>query len=402
MYDYKAVDDEGELFRGSLSADDADLVADKVRKMGLKPVAIDKVRAPVLRQELQMPVTGGKKVDALAQFSRQFAVLQAAGLPMTRSLRVVGAQAADRRLSETVNQVTDDVINGEPLSDALGVHPQWFDEFYVSMVEAGEKAGSLDAVFDRVAESNERAARLRRKLRAALAYPAVISVMIVLAMVAMLVFLIPSLSSIYDQLDGALPLPTRVLIAVSDFVRALFPYLIVIGIGGAVATRRWKKTPAGQVSWDRLVIRVPVFGPLILKTSLARFSRGMEVLTSTGVPVVEAMGIAAGISGNKVVSGAVERAARETSTGTRLSVALSHQRVFSDMVTHMVAVGEESGSLPALLGQVADFYENEVDRTVEALSSMLEPVLIATMGIVVGGMLITVYLPMFRAVDLIR
>lgn len=324
------------------------------------------------------------------------------GTPLLRSLTILARQTKDANLSAAILAVRADIENGDPLSVAMSHQPQWFGEFVVSMVEAGERAGALSSVLDRLAMSTERVADLRRKVRSALAYPVAIGVMILLSVVAMLVFLVPTFTGIYDDLGGTLPLPTRMVTGVSDFLTGNLALIAVCAVLGWVAFRRSARTAAGRRRIDSWKLRVPVFGALASRSALARFSRSLAVLVSSEVPIGDALSVAATTAGNVVLVDAVEDVVRSVTGGTRISTAMSDQPVFSPLVVQMIAVGEETGSLEEMLDRVAELYDQEVSATVESLTSALEPLLLMVMGVVVGGILLAVYLPMFGAVDLIR
>jgi type IV pilus assembly protein PilC len=406
LYGYRAVDATGEIHRGVLPGDGPDSVAERVRRMGLRPVEVRRRHLQIAQKEFTLPGFGGKKADLLALFSRQFATMTDAGTPILRCLRVLEGQANARAkhkpFGAALGMVRADIENGDQLSVALARQPDWFSDFYVSMVEAGEAAGSLPTVLDRLADATEQSSRLRKRIKSALAYPTAVGVLIALTVVAMLTFLIPTFSSIFEDLDGELPLPTRIVMGVSDLFTS---YLPVIFIGGVVAVwwlRRWKRTPAGALAWDRFRLRLPVFGNLVRLAALARFSRSLAVLVDTGVPVMEGLSIAATTANNRVVSDAVNEVAHSVRNGGRLSEGMARHRIFTDVVVQMVAVGEETGALDQMLVKVADMYEVQVNSTVDSLTSLLEPLLIVAMGVVVGGMLLSVYLPMFRAISLVR
>ena len=270
------------------------------------------------------------------------------------------------------------------------------------MIRAGEVGGALDETLVRLADTLEAGVRLRSKVKSAMAYPVVVFSLIVLIVAGMLLFVVPIFKKLYEDLGGTLPLPTQMLINISG---AITHYWWIVGsllVGGIIAFRRWKRSDGGKVSWDRLKLKAPVFGTLVQKVAISRFARTLSVLSRTGVPILQALDIVSQTSGNALVSIAVADVQASVRRGESLAGPLHRHEVFPPMVTHMMAVGEETGALDAMLGKVADFYENEVEDTVSALTSLIEPILIIVMGVVVGGILISLYLPMFNIANLIK
>lgn len=423
-YTYRAVDASGAIERGQLVGDGQASVADRLKRMGLRPVAIERKRGQFAQREIRLPGFGGKKAGALAVFARQFSTMIDAGTPILKCLTVLAAQQDDTAFAKAIGTVGADVENGEQLSDALERQPQWFDGFFVSMIRAGESAGALPIVLDRLAIATEGVARLRKKIKSALSYPTAVAGLISLTVLAMLVFLIPTFSGIFKDLKGTLPLPTRVVIGTSNLLTGYFPVVALVVAAGIWWFRRWKATPSGRRRWDRIKLRVPVFGTLVSQTALARFSRSLAVLTSTNVPMVDALRIARDTASNEAIGEAVDAVAKAVNNGGRISDAMAAygdgrsargstarrglgrrrapRPIFTDMVVQMVAVGEDTGAIDEMLEKVSELYEQEVNVTVDGLTSLLEPLLIVVMGLTVGGMLLAVYLPMFRAVSLIK
>lgn len=399
---YRAADASGTIHTGVLAGEDPNSVAERVRRMGLRPVAVNRKRMSKLTEERSLPGLGGKKADALAIFSRQFSTMIGAGTPIMKCLGVLARQTKDPSFRRAIDMITADIENGDQLSEALARQPAWFTDFYVSMVRAGEQAGSLDEVLERLAVAAEAASRLRKKIRSAMAYPVAVGGLICLTVLAMLVFLIPTFKGIFKDLKGTLPLPTRVLIGVSDLILGNLPLLFVLLIVGVVWFRRWKRSESGKPRWDAIKLRTPVFGRLVRLSALARFSRSLAVLVHTGVPVVTALQVAKTTANSEVIAASVEAVAAQVANGGRISDAMERDGGFTDMVARMVEVGEETGALDQMLGKVADMYEAEVDATVDSLTSLLEPLLIVAMGLTVGAVLLAVYLPMFRVISLVK
>ncbi len=402
-FQYKVKDKTGKLVEGSLEAENAQLVVSKLRSMGYIPIEIQQQGARSLSRELKIPWLSDRvKLKEVAVFSRQFATMINSGLSLLRSLYILSDQTESRALANIVSQVRIDVERGSSLSAALAKHPKAFNRLYVAMVRAGEVGGALDSVLLRLADTIEKQVELRRKVKSAMTYPLVVAVLVLLIVSAMLLFVIPMFQNIYKELGGTLPAPTRVLISISKVMRS-FWYLIIGGeIGAVFAFRRWINSEEGRKRWDAIKLRTPVFGPLVRKTALARFSRTLSALVRSGVPILESLDIVADTSGNHVVSEAVWDTQQAVKRGDPLAKKLEDHHVFPPMVVQMMAVGEETGALDEMLDKIADFYDQEVEATVDALTSLIEPLLIVVMGVCVGGMIISLYLPMFNIIKLIK
>jgi type IV pilus assembly protein PilC len=295
-----------------------------------------------------------------------------------------------------------DVEQGVSLSEAMSKHPRTFNALFVSMVRAGEASGTLDSVLVRLADNIEREVSLRRQIKSAMTYPIVVMVMVFLILTAMLLFVVPTFKDLYAQLGGTLPLPTRLLIALSDAVKSFFIFFILGIVGLAFLFRRWKRSDKGRLTWDRLKLRVPIFGPLFHKTAMSRFARTLSVLNRSGVPILQALDIVEETVGNAVVAEAVKDLQAGVKEGESLATPLSRHAVFPAMVVQMMAVGEETGALDTMLEKVAIFYDEEVTAAVESLTSLIEPVMIAVVGGAVGAIVVSLYLPLFNIINLIQ
>jgi type IV pilus assembly protein PilC len=347
-------------------------------------------------------LTGRIKLKDVAVFSRQFATMINSGLSLLRSLYILAEQTENKVLADVVNQVRIDVEKGSSLSAALAKHPKAFSRLYVSMVKAGEIGGVLDSVLVRLADTIEKQVELRRKVKSAMTYPAVVAVLVFLIVTAMMLFIIPMFKGLYTELGGELPLPTKILIGISSTCKRFWYVIVVAEIGAVVGFRRWINSEEGRKRWDALKLRVPVFGGLVRKTALARFSRTLSALVRSGVPILESLDIVAETSGNHVVAVAVRDAQVGVKQGEGLASRLEQHEVFPPMVVQMMAVGEETGAVDEMLDKIADFYDQEVEATVAALTSLIEPLLIVVMGAAVGSMVIALYLPMFNIIKLIK
>ncbi len=403
-YAYKVREKSGRLVEGSLEADNEQLLVAKLRSMGYTPIDITAQKSETLSKDVKIPGLSRSKTKLkdVAVFSRQFATMINSGLSLLRALYILGDQTENKLLASVITQVRTDVETGSSLSVALGKHPKTFNRLYVSMVKAGEVGGSLDEVLLRLAETIEKQVELRRKVRSAMTYPVVVAVLVIGIVTAMLLFVIPMFKDLYTQLGGELPAPTQFLINVSTFVRNFWYVMFGVEIGAVVGFRRWINTDSGREKWDAIKLRAPVFGPLVRKTALARFSRTLAALVRSGVPILESLDIVADTSGNSVVAKAVRDAQTAVKQGEPLAQRLEQHPVFPPMVTQMMAVGEETGAVDEMLDKIADFYDQEIEATVAALTSLIEPLLIVVMGAAVGGMVISLYLPMFNIIKLIQ
>jgi type IV pilus assembly protein PilC len=402
-FTYKVKDKAGKLVEGVLEAENAQLVAGKLRSMGFVPIEIAQQSGVNVHKELKLPGFSDRiKLKDVAVFSRQFATMINSGLSLLRSLNILAEQTESKPLAEVVNQVRLDVEKGSSLSQALSKHPKAFPRLYVSMVKAGEVGGALDSVLLRLAETIEKQVELRRKVKSAMTYPVVVAALVLVIVTAMLLFVIPMFQNIYKELGGTLPAPTQFLITISNVCRKFWWAIFVVEIGAAIGFRRWINSDEGRKAWDAIKLKVPVFGKLVRKTALARFSRTLSALVRSGVPILESLDIVADTAGNHVVAEAVRDTQRAVKQGEPLSRRLEDHEVFPPMVVQMMAVGEETGALDEMLDKIADFYDSEVEATVDALTSLIEPLLIVVMGVCVGGMIISLYLPMFNIIKLIK
>jgi len=324
------------------------------------------------------------------------------GLSLIRALAILTDQTESPVLAKVAGEVRLDVERGSSLSAALSKHPKVFNHLYIAMVKSGEAGGVLDAVLMRLADTIEKQVELRRKVKSAMTYPVVVLVICSVIATAMLLLIVPQFKAIYVDLGGTLPLPTRILISVSDLLKKFFPIVILLGVVGFFLFRKWTRSEQGKPKWDAFKLRVPVGGALTRKAALARFSRTLAALTRSGVGILEALDIVAETSGNEVVSTAVRDTQQAVKRGDTLSRPLEQHEVFPPMVVQMIAVGEETGALDEMLDKIADFYDQEVAATVDALTSLIEPLLICLMGVIVGGMIISLYLPMFNIIKLIK
>jgi len=305
-------------------------------------------------------------------------------------------------LGDVIIQVRAEVEKGTSLSAALARHPKIFNRLYVSMVRAGEIGGFLDQVLVKVAETFEKEVELRGKIRSAMTYPIVVSIMVVGIVAAMLIFIVPTFENLYASLGGTLPLPTRMLMGASNVLRRFFLVVVLVAVGLVFLFRRWRATDQGRYQWDRFKLKVKVFGPLFHKSALSRFSRTLSTLIRSGVPILQALEIVGDTVNNMVISRAIRDVQDSVREGESLATPLAKHATFPPMVVQMMAVGEETGALDTMLSKVADFYDQEVEAAVASLTSMIEPILIAVMGACVGGMVIALYMPLFNIINLVK
>lgn len=400
---YKVRDTEGKLLEGTLEGDNQGLVANRLRQMGYTPIKIEAKNAGAMHKEIVIPGLSNRvPLKDIAIFSRQFATLIGSGLTLLRSLTILTTQTENPALAKIVVDVRSQVERGISLSQALNSHPKVFDRLFVSMVRAGEASGGLDQSLVQLATMLEKQAALRGKIRSAMAYPAAVLSLVVLIASAIILFVVPVFKSIYAQLHGTLPFPTRVLISVSDIaVKLAIPILILVVIG-VIAFRHWIKTPQGRALWHITLLKVPIFGALVRKTAVARFASTFSSLLRAGVPVLEALDITRETVNNVVVERAVDAMSDGVRRGEPIGARLGAHPVFPAMVSQMIGVGEETGALDAMLGRASTFLEEEIERMVESLTSLLEPMLIVVLGGAVGSMVICLYLPMFKVDTLIN
>jgi type IV pilus assembly protein PilC len=336
-------------------------------------------------------------------FTRQFATMIDAGLPLVQALDILATQVENKTLSNTLAQVKVDVESGATYADALKKHPRVFSELYVNMVAAGEAGGILDTILNRLAQYIEKAMKLKKKVKGALVYPATVTSIAVLVIAVIMIFVVPTFSKMFATLGGTLPLPTRMIINMSNFIAGLGGLITLMAIIGAVVfVVQVRRTEKGQLVSDKIMLKLPIFGPLLNKVSVAKFTRTLGTLVSSGVPILDGLEITAKTSGNKVVEYAIMDVRKGVVGGKTLAEPITKAKVFPPMVTHMIAVGESTGALDAMLSKIADFYDDEVDATVSNLTAMMEPMLMVFLGTSVGFIVIAMYLPIFKLITLIK
>jgi len=346
---------------------------------------------------------GGKVKDKeMAIFTRQFSTMIDAGLPLVQCLNILAEQSESKNLRDVTGRVARSVEQGSTLADSLRRHPRTFDDLFTNMVEVGESGGILDVVFQRLAAYIEKAAALKRKVKGAMIYPASIISVAFLVVIFMLTFVIPTFTKMFKDLGADLPLPTQVVVWLSEFVRTYILLIIAAIVGCVFALRAYYRTEKGQSTIDALLLKVPVMGSLIRKVAVARFTRTLGTLVSSGVPILEGLRITARTAGNKVVEKAVLQCRAAVTAGKTLAEPLKASGVFPPMVIQMISVGEQTGALDAMLSKIADFYDDEVDVAVSSMTALLEPIMIVVLGVLIGGLVVAMYLPIFKLVTLVK
>jgi type IV pilus assembly protein PilC len=399
-FDYKVRDKTGALVTGQLVGDNEAIVMTRLRQMGLTPIRV-KQASTGLKMEIHLR-PGRIKLKQIAVFCRQFATMVNSGLPILRALSILTDQTESKELAKVLFAVRAGVENGSSLSAAMAEHPKAFNALFISMVKAGETGGVLDDVLLSLADQIEREVELRRQIKSAMTYPIVVVALVTLILAAMLLFVVPQFETIYSSLGGTLPLPTRMLLSVSRAVRS---YWYVVLLGAVVASflfRRYKKTEAGRARVDAVKIRIPIFGPLFHKVALARFASTLGMLLRSGVPILQALDNVNETVNNRVIGDAVDDVKTSVREGESIAKPLGRHKAFPPMVVQMMAVGEETGAVDTMLDKVAEFYNSEVTATVEAMTSLIEPLLIAVIGAAVGAAVIALYMPMFSVINLLK
>ncbi len=401
-YKYTVRDKAGKTVEGSLEGETKDAVSARLRQMGYVIVSLEE-SGGLLASMNKITFGTGVKAKDITIFARQFSTMINAGLSLTKCLTILGQQTESDGLRTVIAQVGKDVESGQSLSDSMAKHPKVFPDIFINMVRAGETGGVLDEVLNRVADHFESEQRLKAKVKSAMTYPIAMGSIVLLVLVAMMIFVVPVFQGMFESMGGQLPLPTQILVDISEGSRS-WPGLIVLifVIGGNVFFRWWKKTESGKYMWDSVKLRMPIFAPLVRKIALSKFTRTFGTLVSAGVPILSALEIVGATSGNEVVSRAVKKVRSAIKEGETIAKPLGESSVFPSMVVQMIAVGEETGALDTMLNKIADFYDEEVSTAVDGLTSLIEPLIMATMGLVVGGIVIALYMPMFNIITLVK
>ena len=402
-FEYAVRNKDGKIVKGRIEAKDRAAVAARLRTMGSAPISITEVSTSGLNKELSIPGFGDKVgMKDLAIMSRQMATMINAGLSLLRALQILAEQTENKALAKVLFQVRNDVEAGTALSVAMGRHAAVFPPLMINMIRAGEVGGFLDQVLVSVAENYESEVKLRAKIKSAMTYPVVVFIMAILATAGMLLFIVPVFAGMFEGLGGELPLPTKILVVLSEGMKIVAPILLVVGIVFSIWWQKHKNDVEVRSKMDPLKLKLPIFGSLFRKVAVARFTRNFGTMIHAGVPILQALDIVGETSGNMVVENASKAVRDSVRSGQSLAAPLHEHPVFPPMVVQMITVGEDTGALDEMLTKIAEFYDQEVEATTEQLTSLIEPLMIAVLGTLVGGMIIALYMPIFKIFDLIQ
>jgi len=388
VFEWEGKDKNGKIVRGEMRAGGEAMVSASLRRQGILTTKVKKRR-----------LSGGRSIKQkdIAVFTRQLATMMKAGVPLIQSFDIVARGSSNPKMTRLLTDIRSDVETGTSLSAAFRKHPLYFDALYCNLVEAGEAGGILEALLDRLAIYQEKTMALKNKIKSALIYPVAVMVVAFVVLAVIMLFVIPAFKDVFSSFGADLPAPTMFVIAVSEiFVKYWYLIFGIIGGGTYFFLESWKRSVRMQKAMDRLLLRVPVFGDLVNKSCIARWTRTLSTMFAAGVPLVEALDSVGGASGNAVFQEATEQIQKDVSTGSALTTSMQTTGVFPTMVIQMCAIGEESGALDQMLGKAAEFYEDEVDEAVKGLSSLMEPFIIVILGTLIGGIVVSMYLPIFK------
>lgn len=388
-YAWEGTDKKGKRIKGEMKASGEAFVNATLRRQGINVIKVKK--------QSGLAKSGKVTEKDVTLFTRQLATMMKAGVPLLQSFDIVGKGHSNPAVSKLLNDIKTDVETGSSLSTAFRKYPLYFDALFCNLVGAGEQAGILDSLLDRLATYKEKILAIKSKIKSALFYPVSIIIVAFVITAVIMIFVIPAFKQLFEGFGADLPGPTVAVMAISDFFVSYW-WAIFGSIGGGLwfFFYTWKRSEKMQAAMDRLLLKMPLFGDLVRKATIARFARTLSTMFAAGVPLVEALDSVAGASGNRVYYDATKKIQSEISTGTSLTVSMQNSEVFPNMVLQMVAIGEESGALDSMLSKVADFYEAEVDDAVEALSSLMEPIIMVILGTLIGGLVVAMYLPIFK------
>ena len=402
-YEYELSDRTGKVVKGRIDAQNEEAVANRLRSMGMAPIAIHEISTSGLQTEISIPGFGDRvKLKDLAVMARQLATMISAGLSLLRALTILSEQTDSKPLAKALGTVRSDVETGGALSEAMTKHREVFPPLMIHMIRAGEIGGFLEESLTSVAENYESEVKLRAQIKSAMTYPVMVFAMAILAVVGMLLFIVPVFDKMFADLGGELPAPTQFLVFLSGVMKWLAPAMLVIGIGFSVWWRKHKNDDAIRSRVQPVTLRFPVFGPLFTKVAIARFTRNFGTMLGAGVPILQALDIVGETSGNWTIEVAVRDIQQGVRQGQPLSAPLAKHAVFPPMVVQMITTGEDSGSLEQMLNKIAIFYDEEVAATTEQLTSLIEPLMIAFLGVIIGGMIVALYMPIFSIFELVQ
>ncbi len=399
IYQWKGADKKGTAQSGEIEAADESAVRAQLHRMQIKATKIKKKSKDLFENVafLQPKVT----TPEVVVFSRQFSTMIDAGLPLIQSLDILQSQQENKTFQKTLREVKESVEEGSTLAEALGKHPKIFDELFVNMVAAGEVGGILDTILDRLSSYMEKTEKLKKQVKGAMTYPIIVLCIAVIVVGVILVFVIPVFEKMFADFGGALPAPTQIVVGISRFAKGNVHYMIGAVVVFIFAFKRFYATAKGRVLMDDIMLKLPVFGPLLRKVAVAKFTRTMSTMLSSGVSILEALNIVAKTAGNKTVEAAIYNVRSGITEGRTMADPLGESGVFPSMVVQMVAVGESTGALDSMLGKIADFYDDEVDSAVENLTAMIEPFMMVFLGATIGGLVVSMYLPIFKMAGMV-
>ena len=403
-YAYKARDASGKVVKGRVDAPSEIAVTSRLRTMGLSPVTITEATVGTgLHRDIKLPgLSKAVSLKDLAVMSRQMATMTSSGLTLLRTLNILTEQTENKQLAEILAAIRTDVETGSSLSSSMAKHPTVLPPIMINLVRAGETGGFLENSLNSVAANFESEVKLRGTIKSALAYPVIVLIMAIVAVIGMLIFIVPVFEGMFKGLGGELPVPTQILVVLSRVMVWLGPLLAVLGVAFAFWWRQNKNTEAVRKRIDPVKLKLPVFGPLMTKLAIARFSRNFSTMIGAGVPILQSLTIVGETSGNWVIETALRNVQDSVRKGESIAGPLMKEPIFPNMVTQMIAVGEDSGALEQMLDKVADFYDQEVQSTTEQLTALIEPLMIAFIGVVIGGMIVALYMPMFSIFDYVK
>ncbi|WP_380175588.1 type II secretion system F family protein [Kineococcus sp. DHX-1] len=402
-FEYSARDRAGRLVKGTLEASDSAAVLARLKGQGLAPVSVEASKAGKgMQMEISLPGGNRVKLKDLALMSRQFATMVSSGLSLIKALAILSEQTESKKLAATLSDVRSEVETGTALSTAMARHSDVFPPLMINMVRAGEVGGFLDQVLVQLAENFESEVKLKAKVKSAMTYPVVVFIIAILAVVGMLLFIVPVFAKMFTDLGGELPLPTKILVFLSHAMRYAAPLILVAAIIWAPTWRRIKHKDAVRNFIDPLKLKAPIFGTLAQKIALSRFTRNLGTMLRSGVPILQSLEIVGGAAGNVVIQRATTDIMESVRGGQSLAGPLAQHPVFPAMVVQMMSVGEDTGALDAMLHKISDFYDQEVEATTDALTSLIEPLMIAVLGGIIGAMIIALYMPIFGVFNLIN
>jgi len=392
-YKWEGADKKGQKLKGEMTAETPAIIKAQLRKQGISPLKVNKVAAPLLGNSKGKPI---EPAD-VAMFSRQIATMMKAGVPLVQSFDIIGRGHEKATVQDLLLSVKADIESGQTMADSLRKHPKYFDDLFCDLVEAGEQSGSLEGMLDRIATYKEKTEALKSKIKKALNYPIAVVVIAIIVTSILLVKVVPQFQEIFSSFGAELPAFTLFVMGISDFMVAYW-WVILFGLVGFVFTYKsmLEKSKSMQDKQDKMLLKAPVVGEILHKAAIARYTRTLSTTFAAGVPLVDALDSAAGASGNALYRDAIQRVKNDVTTGMQMNMAMQSTGIFPNMVVQMIAIGEESGSIDTMLSKVADIYEQQVDDAVDGLSALIEPLIMSVLGVLVGGLIIAMYLPIFQ------